>query len=106
MRAVRSRDHLYIRNVRPDRWPAGDPQQHVAVGPFGDIDGGPSKSVLLDGRAAPATSSYFELATAKRPAEELYDVRTDPHQTAQPCRPARATRGTGAPSRRARSVDA
>src|SRR6185436_20433148 len=37
VRAIRTRDYLYIRNFRPDRWPAGDPQQYVAVGPFGDI---------------------------------------------------------------------
>ena len=80
MRAVRTRDYLYIRNVRPDRWPAGDPEQYIAVGPFGDIDGGPSKSLLLDGRADPSLSKYFALATAKRPAEELYDLRRDPDQ--------------------------
>lgn len=80
VRAVRTKDHLYIRNFRPERWPAGDPQQYVAVGPFGDIDGGPSKSVLLERRADSAILSYFQLATDKRPAEELYDVRKDPHQ--------------------------
>ena len=39
--AIRTKDYLYISNFRPDRWPAGDPQLDVAVGPFGDIDGGP-----------------------------------------------------------------
>ncbi len=76
MRAVRTREHLYIRNLRPDRWPAGDPQQYVAVGPFGDIDGGPSKAFLLDRPG----HRLFTLATAKRPAEELYDLRSDPWQ--------------------------
>ncbi len=80
VRAIRTNEYLYIRNFRPDRWPAGDPEQYVAVGPFGDIDGGPSKSVLLDRRADPAIAPYFQLATAKRPAEELYDLKRDPHQ--------------------------
>jgi arylsulfatase A-like enzyme len=80
VRAIRTNDYLYIRNFRADRWPAGDPEQYVAVGPFGDIDGGPSKSVLLDRRADPAIAPHFQLATAKRPAEELYDLRRDPHQ--------------------------
>lgn len=80
MRALRTADYLYIRNFRPDRWPAGDPQTYFAVGPFGDIDGGPSKSVLLDRRNDPAIARFFALATAKRPAEELYDVRADPAQ--------------------------
>ena len=79
-RAIRTNDYLYIRNFRADRWPAGDPEQYVAVGPFGDIDGSPSKSQLLDRRTDPAIASFFQLATAKRPAEELYDLRRDPHQ--------------------------
>jgi N-sulfoglucosamine sulfohydrolase len=80
VRAVRTRDYLYVRNFRPDRWPAGDPQLHVAVGPFGDIDGGPSKTLLLNRRQDPAIARFFDLATAKRPAEELYDLRSDPWQ--------------------------
>ena len=81
-RAGRSgrRTILYIRNFRPDRWPAGDPELYFAVGPFGDIDGGPSKSVLLDRRQDPAIAPLFHLATAKRPPEELYDVGRDPDQ--------------------------
>jgi arylsulfatase A-like enzyme len=80
VRAIRTNDYLYIRNFRPDRWPAGDPEQYFAVGPFGDIDGGPTKSLLLDRRTDPAFASLFQLATAKRPAEELYDLRRDPQQ--------------------------
>jgi arylsulfatase A-like enzyme len=80
VRAIRTGDYLYIRNFRPDRWPAGDPEQYVAVGPFGDIDGGPSKSLLLDRRADAAIAPFFSLATAKRAAEELYDLKRDPDQ--------------------------
>ena len=80
VRAIRTKDYLYIRNFRADRWPAGDPEQYVAVGPFGDIDGGPSKSVVLDRGTEAAIASFFRLATARRPAEELYDLRRDPHQ--------------------------
>ena len=80
VRAIRTKDYLYIRNFRPDRWPAGDPELYFAVGPFGDIDGGPTKTLLLGGRNDPAIARFFELAAAKRPAEELYDVRRDPEQ--------------------------
>jgi post-segregation antitoxin (ccd killing protein) len=80
VRAVRTRDFLYIRNLRADRWPAGDPDRYVAVGPFGDIDGGPTKSLLLERRNDEAIRKFFELATAKRPAEELYDLKRDPWQ--------------------------
>jgi len=80
VRAIRTKDYLYIRNFRPDRWPAGDPELYFAVGPFGDIDGGPAKTTMLDARNDPAIAGLFQLATAKRPAEELYDVRRDPDQ--------------------------
>ncbi len=79
-RAVRTREFLYIRNFHPERWPAGDPELWKAVGPFGDIDGGPTKDVVLAGRNDPKIRKYFELACGKRPAEELYDVRKDPYE--------------------------
>ena len=80
VRAIRTREYLYIRNFRPDRWPAGDPERYFSVGPFGDIDGGPTKSLLLDRRTDPVIEPFFRLATAKRPAEELYDLKRDPAQ--------------------------
>ena len=46
-RAIRTKDYLYIRNYKPDRWPAGDPTNGVdndPPGPYGDIDAGPTKS--------------------------------------------------------------
>ncbi len=79
-RAVRTRDFLYIRNFRPDRWPAGDPEMWMAVGPFGDCDGSPSKDFILEHRAEPEFVRFFQLDFAKRPAEELYDLRRDPDQ--------------------------
>ncbi len=79
-RAVRTADHLYIRNLRPDRWPAGDPEMYRVVGPFGDIDGSPSKTLILDRRDDPAIARFFRLACARRPAEELYDLANDPDQ--------------------------
>ncbi len=79
VRAIRTADYLYVRNFRPDRWPAGDPELYFAVGPFGDIDGGPSKSVVTDRQGA-AIGRFFDLATAKRPADELYDLARDPGQ--------------------------
>lgn len=69
MRAVRTRDFLYIRNFETDRWPSGDPPH------FGDIDNGPSKEVVLNRK-----DLFYELSCGKRPAEELYDLRKDPAQ--------------------------
>lgn len=77
-RAIRTKDFVYIRNLEPDLWPAGDPKMWRGVGDFGDIDTGPTKDVILSRRDDPAIKPFFDLATAKRPAEELYDVRKDP----------------------------
>lgn len=77
-RAIRTKDFLYIRNLRPDRWPAGDPKMWKAVGAFGDVDASPTKDFILDHRDEPQFKKYFELCFAKRPAEELYDVKKDP----------------------------
>lgn len=80
VRAVRTRDFLYIRNFRPDRWPAGDPELYHSVGPFGDCDDSPTKQFILARREELHYRRFFELCFAKRPAEELYDLHQDPHQ--------------------------
>jgi N-sulfoglucosamine sulfohydrolase len=79
-RAIRTRDSLYVRNLQPDLWPAGDPELYFAVGPFGDVDPSPTKDVILARRTEPAFARYFQLAFGKRPSEELYDLRQDPGQ--------------------------
>ncbi|MEZ6122224.1 MAG: sulfatase [Planctomycetaceae bacterium] len=80
IRAIRNRDFLYIRNLRPDRWPAGDPKAWFAVGDFGDVDDTPAKLQISQHADDPAIARYFQLSFAKRPAEELYDLRSDPDQ--------------------------
>jgi len=80
MRAVRTASYLYIRNYEPDRNPAGDPTAVSDLGPYGDIDNGPTKAYLLEHRDDPAVAPLFELSCGKRSAEELYDLRTDPDQ--------------------------
>jgi arylsulfatase A-like enzyme len=79
-RAVRTGRYLYIRNFRPDRWPGGDPEQYFAVGRYGDCDPGPSKDFIIDHRDDQKVRRFFDLAFAKRPAEELYDLTNDPYE--------------------------
>jgi hypothetical protein len=79
-RAVKTKDFLYIRNFRPDRWPAGDPEMWKTVGPFGDCDASPTKELLLEHRDDPKIEKYFNLCFGKRPAEELYDLNNDPYE--------------------------
>jgi N-sulfoglucosamine sulfohydrolase len=84
MRAIRTRDYLYIRNFRPDRWPAGTPHHERATiegAWLGDCDNGPSKWHLFETREEDAAHRrLYDLSFAKRPAEELYDLRRDPGQ--------------------------
>ena len=80
VRGIRNERFLYLRNLRPDRWPAGDPELYFAVGPFGDVDGSVTKEVILSHRDQPEMKRFFDMNFAKRPAEELYDLATDPDQ--------------------------
>jgi N-sulfoglucosamine sulfohydrolase len=81
MRAVRTRDFLYVRNLRPDRWPAGDPDNLFLHGrPFGDVDTTATKDFLLAHQHDDRGRPFFARIFAKRPREELYDLRKDPDQ--------------------------
>ena len=92
-RAIRTKDFLYIRNFKPDRWPMGtgfDP----ASGPlpdfstlanntfvaFGDLDASPTKAWLMENGQRKGFENYHQFAFGLRPGEELYDLRADPHQ--------------------------
>ena len=77
-RMIRTKDFLYIRNDEPARWPAGDPGIKTNEGFFGDIDGSPTKDVMIGQKESNAR--LFELSFGKRPKEELYDCQKDPGQ--------------------------
>ena len=80
VRGIRTKDYLYIRNLRPNRQPAGDPIVYYAVGDYGDIDPSRTKAFMLAHRTDPAMQPLFALSFKKRPAEELYDLKQDPDQ--------------------------
>ncbi len=75
MRAIRTRDYLYVRNYRPERFPTGVDTK--AADAYRDIDPGPTKQFMMEHRTDPAVANLFELGFGKRPAEELYDLRND-----------------------------
>lgn len=92
MRALRTKDWLYIRNFAPDRWPMGspgiaaephpDPQrlERDTFAAFADMDASPTKAWLILHRDDPRWRPLYDRGFGKRPAEELYDLRTDPEQ--------------------------
>lgn len=81
-RAIRDRDHLYIRNFEPTRWPSGSPNAaDCARGiPYGEIDSSPTKTFMMDERDDVTVDRLAELAFGTRPEHELYDLRNDPGQ--------------------------
>ena len=86
-RCIRTERFLYVKNFKPERWPAG-PGQKLSGKPgsrpgpehggYHDIDACPSLSFLIAGRNDPKVKKFFSLAVAKRPHEQLFDVRKDP----------------------------
>ena len=93
MRAIRTADHLYIRNFAPDRKPMGSPGGVTAdaapaadeletntFAAFPDMDASPTKAWLIAHRDDPRWAWLYRFAFAERPAEELYDLRSDPDQ--------------------------
>jgi N-sulfoglucosamine sulfohydrolase len=91
MRSLHTPDYCYIRNFEPDRWPMGSPgavtadstpsardlENNTRVA-FADMDASPTKAWLVEHRHDSRWRWFYEIAFAKRPAEELYDVRNDP----------------------------
>ena len=81
VRALRTETHLYIRNFRPELYPAGHPflrrERNTPKGHV-DCDEGPSKDFLIDHRDDPRYSGFYRQAFARRSGEELYDLPSDP----------------------------
>jgi N-sulfoglucosamine sulfohydrolase len=85
-RAIRTQQYLYIENLKPDRWPMGDPPQPLskdistvrkAPDGYEDMDPGPTKSWMIESKDL--IPELFIRAFAKRKAEELYDISKDPY---------------------------
>jgi arylsulfatase A-like enzyme len=94
MRSIRTADHLYIINFTADRTPMGDPLK-LATAPesftfdklanntritFADVDAGPTKAFMVLNREKPEFKLHWDLGFGPRPAEELYELKSDPHQ--------------------------
>jgi arylsulfatase A-like enzyme len=80
-RAIRTDGWLLVRNLEPERWPAGvlDGASHP-MNVHADCDNGPSKSWIVGNREADAGARFYALCFGRRPAFELYDCTADPDQ--------------------------
>ncbi len=92
-RAIRTADYALVINFKPDRFPLGDPYRLDGDNPpttaevtettfvtLPDEDAGPTKAWMVEHRKDPQWQPLFENAYGKRPREELFDMRKDPHQ--------------------------
>jgi N-sulfoglucosamine sulfohydrolase len=93
-RAIRTADHVLIVNFRPDRFPMGDPylldgdkippaatlesQTRVTLA---DMDASPTKAWIVGVKNTPKWKAHYERFFGKRPKNELYDLKKDPHET-------------------------
>jgi len=48
---------------------------------YADMDASPTKAWLIEHRDDPQWKWHYDFAFAKRPAEELYDLKSDPQET-------------------------
>ena len=82
IRALRTHDYLYVKNFKPERWPAGAPVRYNdemdLIPGFHDIDDF-QESYIFENRNVDSIKYYFDLAVRKRPMEELFDIRSDPY---------------------------
>jgi len=92
-RAIRTADHLFIINFHPERFPLGAPFRLDGDDPptmedvtertrvtLPDEDAGPTKAWIVAHRKDKKWKRYYDHAYGKRPREELFDLKKDPHQ--------------------------
>ncbi len=95
-RCVRTSEFLYIRNYTPERWPAGAPQKYLQAtyingnleparfvldrehGGYHDIDACPTLDFMVAHRDSASVAPLFRAAVGLRPAEEFYQINSDP----------------------------
>jgi N-sulfoglucosamine sulfohydrolase len=73
VRCIRTKRYLYVKNFKPELWPAGNPETG-----FTNCDSSPTKSLILEMKEKGLDDNYYNLSFGKRPGEELYDIKKDP----------------------------
>lgn len=89
IRAIRNEQFLFIKNLAPERWPVAKPPLSASLVESSkqkgnrrrmDLDFGPTREFFAINEGSQDIRQAWDLGFAKRPAEELYDVRSDPDQ--------------------------
>jgi N-sulfoglucosamine sulfohydrolase len=86
-RALRTKEYLYVKNFKPDRWPAGDPApetspplpsrnyKEIVLG-YEDIDDSPTKEFMIEEKEQ--WPGLFRIGFEKRPESQLFHIASDP----------------------------
>jgi hypothetical protein len=64
---------LFLENFEPSRWPACNPETGYL-----NVDAGATKTFILEAHRKNPDDRYWALCFGKRPAEEFYNLQTDP----------------------------
>ncbi len=73
IRGIIRNGYLYVRNFKPDRWPAGNPETGYL-----NCDGSPTKTIILEERRRHENVQYWKWSFGKRPPDEFYNINKDP----------------------------
>ncbi len=73
IRGIVKDGRLFLHNFEPTRWPACNPETGYL-----NCDGGPTKTQVIQARGNDQTRPLWQACFGLRPAEELYDLRSDP----------------------------
>jgi arylsulfatase A-like enzyme len=73
IRAIVTKDSVFIENFEPTRWPGGNPETG-----YMDCDAGATKSFLIDAHRKNPADPFWQLCFGLRPPTEFYDLKTDP----------------------------
>ncbi len=73
VRAIRNETFLYAHNIKPERYPVGNPEYD-----YRNCDNSPTKSYLTSLKPEDKEYPYFEMSFGFRDEEELYNIQTDP----------------------------
>jgi N-sulfoglucosamine sulfohydrolase len=73
VRGIISDGFLLLKNFKPSRWPAGNPETGYL-----NCDGSPTKTLILNLRRSGSSVREWNLCFGLRPEEELYNLGADP----------------------------
>lgn len=73
IRAIVTKDSVFVENFEPTRWPGGNPETG-----YMDCDAGATKTFIIDAHRKNPADPFWQLCFGLRSGTEFYDLKTDP----------------------------